>query len=79
MSEILEERIQASTVRLTREGKIKRLIGKLAIGMAKHSNDPIYARYVKSRLLYLQFKKVLLKKYGMKAKAAARQVMQKQQ
>lgn len=74
-----EEKKEALTeegmVRITRQAKMARLGGGLAVGMAKKANDPMYAKMIKAKKMFKSFKKKIMQKYGMKGKTAARKAV----
>ena len=72
--ETLEE---AGMIRVTRQAKMARLSGGLAMQMAKKANDPMAAKAMKYKKLFLDMKKKIMMKYGMKGKAAARKAVTK--
>ncbi len=57
--------------------KLKLLVGRIAVKMALKENDPSGKKYVKLRKQYLDAKKRIQQKYGMRAKKAAKQIVQK--
>ena len=73
--EQLEE--SASMIRVTRQAKMARLSGGLSMKMAAKANDPMYAKAMKAKKLFMLYKKKIMAKYGMKGKAAARKAVSK--
>lgn len=63
----------SSVTRNTRQAKISRLSGAMAVKIAREKKDPMYVKLVKYRKLYLETKKRIQQKYGMKGLQAARQ------
>jgi len=72
--EVVEE---AGMIRVTRQAKMARLSGGLAMQMAKKNNDPMYNKAMKAKKLFMGMKKKIMQKYGMKGKAAARKAVSK--
>ncbi len=63
--------------KVTRQDKLKLLQGKIASKMAKDANDPLYTKYAKLRKAYFGFKEKIQKKYGMRARKAAKDIANK--
>lgn len=72
-----QELTEQGTIRITRQAKMARLGGGLAVGMAKKANDPMYAKMIKAKKMFKTFKKKIMQKYGMKGKTAARKAVMK--
>ena len=68
----LTENLGSSTSRLSKMSKRKRLGGSLGMQIAKHNNDPAYAKYKRFKQLMLLNKKKLQKKYARKGMQLAR-------
>ena len=52
---------------------MKLLTGKLAVKLAKDSNDPLSTKYVRLRKKYFDVKEKINIKYGRRAKALVKQ------
>lgn len=72
-NQVIDEAITTSQSRVTKEAKMARLSGGMAMQIAKAKNDPMYARYQKARKIMLDTKKKIQQKYGQKGKMAARE------
>ncbi len=70
--EFINERLAASTVKITRVSKLKSQAGGQAFKIAKANNDPIFLRYQKYRTIMLGLKKRLVRKYAKRGLAKAR-------
>jgi len=70
--EVMEEALKASVTRQTKQGKMARLAGGMAMAMARKNNDPLYKKAMKAKKIFMQAKAMIQKKYGMKGKMAAR-------
>ncbi len=66
-----------SIKRITKQSKLKLLIGKLAVKIAKEKNDPLAKKYDRTRKKYFDIKDKLNIKYGKQARVLARQTLQK--
>lgn len=75
--EELQESMGQSMMVVSKQSKIKRLAGKMAVELARQHKDPLYSRYVKVRALYLKVKGDMIRRYGMKALQAARSAAMK--
>jgi len=64
-----------SIVRLSKEAKINTEEARIAIGLAKKSNDPLYKSYKKYSTLKRQFRDKIYAKYGSRAKPLARKAI----
>ena len=60
--------LKPSRIVLTRERKIKMLIGTIAIKLAKKNNDSLYKRYAKARQIMLKLRKAIIKRYRNRAR-----------
>lgn len=72
-----KELSEVTMVKLTKQTKIKRLAGLLALKMAKANNDAMYVQYKNFRDKALIRKKKIFAKYGKKAIQMARKTIKK--
>jgi len=71
LDEYLEEK-SSSMVKMTKQQKISRATGALAVGMAKKKGDPAYTQMIKYKTLYIKFKEKITAKYGPRVRSQAR-------
>ena len=67
--------VKASITKVSRQDKINRLTGALAVSIAKKRNDPDVKKLLKYKKLYFQFKAKINAKYKNASSAAARNSM----
>jgi len=60
----LFESITMSVVHRSREAKIAAAKAAIAVAIAKQKGDPLYAKLVKHRKLWKQYKNEIVNKYG---------------
>jgi len=73
--EVLEEASgskKTTVTKITRQTKIDRTIGNLAMQLAKAKNDPMYKKFKKFKTKWMTFKERIQKKYGPRVRTAAR-------
>ena len=75
--EVIKESLNTSIRKETKQAKMARLIGKMAMQMAKTNNDPLYAKAQKAKQIYIKAKGMIQKKYGQKSKMAAKKAASK--
>jgi len=66
-----------SVVRITKQEKLARLGGVLAIKAAQAANDPLYKKYEKARERYLSLKEKIIQKYRPVARRKVREALRK--
>jgi len=73
--EVLEEASgkRTSMTKITRQTKIDRTMGNLAMQYAKAANDPMYKKFKKFKDKWMKFKERIQSKYGPRVRTAARQ------
>jgi hypothetical protein len=59
-----EDKKSSSTMRVSRQSKLNREIGKLSVRKAKQKDDPLYRKMMYYKELYLGLKAQLMKKYS---------------
>jgi len=67
--------VKATVQKVTRQDKIKRLAGALAVNIAKKRNDPDVNKLLKYKKLYFQFKEKINRKYQNASSREARKKM----
>ena len=67
--------VKASLTKVSRQDKINRLSGALAVNIAKKKNDPDVKKLLKYKKLYFQFKEKINRKYKNASSVAARNSM----
>jgi hypothetical protein len=75
--EILNEALTRSIIGISRESKLKRIIGGFAIQLAKKKNDPLYKKLIRFRRAWKLMSKQINAKYRGPATLAARQAIMK--
>ena len=75
--EEINEALRMSITRTTRKAKLKRLGGSMAANLAKERKDPDYKKMIKFKKLWIKYKQKVMRKYGMRGKAAARKAATK--
>lgn len=73
----INEVIRMSVTRTTRDAKLRRLGGSMAARLAKQRKDPDYKKMIKFKKLWVKYKQKVMRKYGMRGKAAARKAAAK--
>lgn len=68
----LSEGYQQSTVRRSKQDKIRSSTGAIAVSMGKRSNDPIFKKMIFHKTMYLKLKEQLERKYKSKSLQRAR-------
>ena len=72
--EILDEAGKRTTMtKITRQTKIERAKGNLAMQYAKATNDPMYKKFKKFKDKWMNYKEKIQAKYGPRVRTAARQ------
>lgn len=72
--EVLDEAGKRTTVtRITRQTKIDRAMGSLAMQYARAVNDPMYKKFKKFKDKWMKYKERIQSKYGPRVRTAARQ------
>jgi ribosomal protein S17 len=72
--ENLQEKAKRTTItRVTRDTKIKKAIGQLAVQLAKQQDDPLYKKMSKYKKKWKKYKEMIQKKYGPRVRVKARQ------
>lgn len=69
------QEVGTSTIKITKNRKLKMLTGLSAVRIAKKKEDPLYSKYKKHRDMALKYKAMLVKKNKSKAKAVARKAL----
>ena len=64
-----------STIKRTKDQKIKALVGMLAIKIAQQKQDPLYDKYLKYKQQYMELKQKIIKKYLAQAKKLAKKAI----
>jgi len=66
--------MSSSTRQITKADKMAMLSGAMAVQIARETNDPLYAKLVKAKGLYMKYKEMVQNKYGQKGALAARKI-----
>ena len=64
---------RTTMTKVTRQTKIDRAVGNLAVQYAKATNDPMYKKFKKFKDKWMKFKERIQAKYGPRVRTAARQ------
>jgi hypothetical protein len=68
----LFEGYQQSTIRRSKQDKIKSSTGSIAINMGRKNEDPLYVQMLIRKAMYIKLKKQLERKYKSKSLQRAR-------
>jgi hypothetical protein len=75
--EILQEALSRSIIGISREVKLKRIVGGFAIQLAKKKGDPLYRKLIRFRRAWKAMNRQIQAKYRGPATLAARQAILK--
>lgn len=71
-----EQLEEANKIKFDQKTKLKMAITKKAVLLAKESGDTLFMKYEKAREVKEMAESAIVKKYGMKAKAAVKEALQ---
>ncbi len=75
--QVLSEALTNTMGKLSKQGKLARLSGGMALQMCKKDNPSLYDRYSKAKSLHMKLKEMIQKKYGMRSSQAAKKATRK--